>query len=72
MMIGDKGKGVGSTIKGCLRYGDNWKQDNHARYTTVCITNEDYTSQTCVYCFEKPRHPKQPIIKQDKTTKKMI
>ncbi|GAA5817490.1 hypothetical protein MFLAVUS_011038 [Mucor flavus] len=72
MTIGDKGKDVGSKIKGHLGYCGNWKQDNHARYTTVCITNRDYTSQTCVYCFKKLRHSKQLIVKQEKTTKNMI
>ena len=48
MRTGDKGKGVGSRTKGHLRYGGNWRQDNHTRYTPVCVTNEDCTSQTCV------------------------
>ncbi|KAI8387286.1 hypothetical protein BD560DRAFT_468669 [Blakeslea trispora] len=39
MMIGDRSFGVGSRIKRHLRYGSNWKQNNHARYTTVSITN---------------------------------
>lgn len=45
---------------------------NHARYTIFRITNENYTSQTCVYCFEKLHHPKQSITKQYKATKKTI
>lgn len=45
---------------------------NHSRYTTFRITNEDYTSQTCVYCFEKLHHPKQSITKQEKATRKTI
>ena len=67
MMIGDRGMGVGSRIKRHLRYGGTWKQDNHARYTTVSITNENYTSQTCVYCFHKLQHPKQLIQVKSKT-----
>ncbi|KAI8352166.1 hypothetical protein EDC96DRAFT_577465 [Choanephora cucurbitarum] len=48
MMIGDRGMDVGSRIKQHLRYGGIWKQNNHACYTTVSITNENNTSQTCV------------------------
>ncbi|ORE12336.1 hypothetical protein BCV71DRAFT_191230, partial [Rhizopus microsporus] len=44
-----------------------WKQDNHARHTTVCITNKNNTSQACVYCFQKLQHPKQLIQKQGGT-----
>ncbi|KAI8351192.1 hypothetical protein EDC96DRAFT_292049 [Choanephora cucurbitarum] len=61
MMIGDCGFGAGSRIRGHLRYGSIWKQDRHARYTTVCITNENYTFQTCVYCFNKLQHPEHLI-----------
>ncbi|KAI8356640.1 hypothetical protein BD560DRAFT_406466, partial [Blakeslea trispora] len=53
MMIGDRGMGVGSRIKRHLRY--------------VSITNENYTSQTCVYCFHKLQHPKQLIQVKGKT-----
>ncbi|KAI8365073.1 hypothetical protein BD560DRAFT_332798 [Blakeslea trispora] len=72
MMIGDRGFGIGSRIRGHLRYGGIWKQDRHARYTTVCITNENYTSQTCVYCFNKLTHARSRIIKQDKITYREI
>ncbi|KAI8380053.1 hypothetical protein BD560DRAFT_444750 [Blakeslea trispora] len=61
MMIGDRGFGIGSRIKQHLRYGGIWKQDLHARYMTVCITNENNASRTCVYCFHKLQHPKQLI-----------
>ena len=61
MIIGDCGFGAGSRIRGHLRHGGIWKQDRHARYTTVCITNENYTFQTCVYCFNKLQHPEQLI-----------
>ncbi|KAI8359094.1 hypothetical protein EDC96DRAFT_596194 [Choanephora cucurbitarum] len=67
MMIGDRGIGVGSRIKQHLRYGGIWKQDNHARYTTASIINENNTSQTCVYCFQKIQHPKQLIPVEGKT-----
>ncbi|KAI8331647.1 hypothetical protein BD560DRAFT_462614 [Blakeslea trispora] len=67
MMIGNRGFGVGSRIKRHLRYVGTWKQDNHARYTTVNITNENNTSQTCVYCFNKLQHPKQLIQVKGKT-----
>ncbi|KAI8376834.1 hypothetical protein BD560DRAFT_391657, partial [Blakeslea trispora] len=67
MIIGDRGMGVGSRTKQHLRYGGTWKQNNHARYTTVSITNESNTSQTCVYCFHKLQHPKQLIQVKGKT-----
>ncbi|KAI9248110.1 hypothetical protein EDC94DRAFT_352320 [Helicostylum pulchrum] len=57
MIIGDRGAGVGSRIKVHLRYGGKWKQDIHGKYTSVCITNENNTSQTCVYCYNKLNHP---------------
>ncbi|KAI8350358.1 hypothetical protein EDC96DRAFT_441214, partial [Choanephora cucurbitarum] len=55
--------GVGSRIRGHLRCSGIWKQDWHARYTIVCITNEIFTSQTCVYCFNKLTHARLRIIK---------
>lgn len=57
MLIGDRGLGVGSSIRGHRRYGGIWKQVKHAENTYVCITNEQYTSQTCVYCFNFLQHP---------------
>jgi hypothetical protein len=57
MFIGDRGTGVGSRIKGHLRYGGKWKEQLHSQYTNVCITNEHYTSQTCVFCYSKLAHP---------------
>ncbi|KAI8372191.1 hypothetical protein BD560DRAFT_446568 [Blakeslea trispora] len=57
MMIGDHGFGIGSRVKRHLRYGGIWKQDLHARYMTVCITNENYTSQTCAFHCLNPECP---------------
>lgn len=57
LFIGDRGTGVGSRIKGHLRYGGHWKSNNHSLYTSVCITNEFNTSQACAFCFEKITHP---------------
>ncbi|CEG68071.1 hypothetical protein RMATCC62417_04398 [Rhizopus microsporus] len=57
MFIGDRGTGVGSTIKGYRRYGGKWKQCIHGMNINVCITNENMTSQTCMYCFSKLDHP---------------
>lgn len=59
MMIGDRGFGYGSRIKGFRRYGGKWKPQLHGKNTTVCITNEHKTSQTCVYCFSPIVHPMQ-------------
>ncbi|PHZ07482.1 uncharacterized protein RHIMIDRAFT_274513, partial [Rhizopus microsporus ATCC 52813] len=57
MFIGNRGIGVGSRIKRYQRYGGDWKQKLHEQETQVCITNENMTSQTCVYCFSKLDHP---------------
>ncbi|KAI9354377.1 hypothetical protein BD770DRAFT_324854 [Pilaira anomala] len=57
MFIGDRGFGVGSSIKGHLKYGGKWKHKVHGRYTHAVITNENFTSQTCLYCFGKLDHP---------------
>ena len=72
MMIGDRGFGVGSRIKKHLRYGGTWKQDLHAKYTTVCITSENNTSQTCVYCFKKLSHSKRRVVKENKVIYKEV
>ena len=61
MFIGDRGFGYGSKIKGHRRYGGYWKQKIHSKYTTVLVTNENKTSQTCVFCFSSVFHPKQQI-----------
>ncbi|KAI9273552.1 hypothetical protein EDC94DRAFT_495710, partial [Helicostylum pulchrum] len=29
----------------------------HGKYVSVCITNENNSSQTCVYCYNKLSHP---------------
>ena len=65
MFIGDRGEGVGSRMKGFLKYGGKWKPNIHSRYTTVCITNEYNTSQTCLFCYNKLLHPKKVLIKKD-------
>ncbi|KAI8083631.1 hypothetical protein BDF21DRAFT_248768 [Thamnidium elegans] len=57
MMIGDLRTGVRSRIKGHLLYSGKWKQDIHGKYTSVCITNENNTSQTRAYCSNKLSHP---------------
>ncbi|ORE00835.1 hypothetical protein BCV72DRAFT_324767 [Rhizopus microsporus var. microsporus] len=57
MFIGDKGYCVDSTIKGHLKYEDQWKSRKNSLYTSVCITNEHNTSQTCLFCFKKLQHP---------------
>ncbi|CAO3626627.1 unnamed protein product [Mucor hiemalis] len=55
MFIGDRGYGYG--IKRHLKYGGKWKQTIHSRYTSVFISNEYMSSQTCPYCFTKIEHP---------------
>jgi hypothetical protein len=66
MLIGDRGFGYGSRITGFNRYGGKWKHEIHGNYTTVAITNEYKTSQTCVYCFAPIIHPKQRLKVKDK------
>lgn len=58
MLIGGRGHGYGSSIKGCKEYDGYWKRNLHAKYATVCVTNENNTSQICLYCFHKLYHPK--------------
>ncbi|CEJ02966.1 hypothetical protein RMCBS344292_16958 [Rhizopus microsporus] len=58
MFIGDSGLCFGSSIKGYQRYGGYWKPIKHSLYTSVCITSEYNTSQTCIFCFKKLLHPK--------------
>ncbi|ORE01496.1 hypothetical protein BCV72DRAFT_236312 [Rhizopus microsporus var. microsporus] len=57
MFVGDRGLCIGSKIKGFLKYGGNWKSNKDSLYTTVCITNEHNTSQTCLFCFKKLLNP---------------
>ncbi|KAG1176861.1 hypothetical protein G6F70_003074 [Rhizopus microsporus] len=57
MFVGDRGYCVGSTIKGHLKYGGQWKPRKNSLYTLVCITNEHNTSQACLFCFKKPQSP---------------
>ncbi|KAI8333184.1 hypothetical protein EDC96DRAFT_526105 [Choanephora cucurbitarum] len=47
MFVGDRGYGVGSSIRGHVRLGDSCKPKKHSLYTSVCITNEYSTSQIC-------------------------
>lgn len=57
MLTGDRGYCNNSSIKGHLRYGGVWKPRLHSLYTSVAVTNENLTSQTCVFCFKKTTHP---------------
>lgn len=67
MFIGDRGTGVGSRTKGFRRYGGRWKEDIHAEAVNVCITNENLTSKTCVYCFRRLNHPRIEQVKNGKS-----
>lgn len=57
MFVGDRGFGIGSSIKGHQRFGGFQKQDRHGRNTATLITNEYNSSQTCLFCFNKLSHP---------------
>ena len=59
--VSDRGLSIGSRIKAFIRYGSHWKPKRHSLYTTVCITNEHNTSQTCIYRFNKLSHPVRTI-----------
>jgi hypothetical protein len=61
MFIGDRGTDVGSRVKGFRRYGGHWKEGVYGLNTPVCVTNENKTSQTCIFCYSKPSHPQAPI-----------
>ncbi|KAI9247411.1 hypothetical protein EDC94DRAFT_364085 [Helicostylum pulchrum] len=65
MFIGDRGYGVGSNIKGHIKYGGKWKPAIHSRYTSVCITNEHHTSQTCLFCYGKLDHPLKTVVSKN-------
>ncbi|KAI8380047.1 hypothetical protein BD560DRAFT_388271 [Blakeslea trispora] len=45
MFVGDRGYGIGSSIRGHVRLDGSWKPKKHSLYTSVCITNEHNTSQ---------------------------
>lgn len=72
MFVGDRGYGIGSTIKGHVKYGGSWKAQVHQRYTSVVITNEHNTSQTCLFCFQKLQHPLKVIIKNEKRYVRLV
>ena len=57
MAIGDRGTGVGSTIKGYNRRGGTWLLKRHERYCTTVLTSEFMTSQLCIYCYSRLSHP---------------
>ena len=67
MFVGDRGTGVGSRVKGFMRYGGKWKENMHAEAINVCVTNENKKSQICVFCFKKLAHPKRKEVKDGKT-----
>ncbi|ORE21191.1 hypothetical protein BCV71DRAFT_277222, partial [Rhizopus microsporus] len=64
--------GVGSTTKGFRRYGGKWKQCMHGMNVNVRITNENMTSQTCMYCFSKLVHSIHRKMINDKEIKKKV
>jgi hypothetical protein len=55
-LIGSAGTGVGSRIKGHAKLGGKQLGKRHRRYTTVGITNEYHTSQTCSQCLSPIIH----------------
>ena len=63
MFVGDCGLGIGSRIKGYMRYGGHWKPLKHNLYTSVYITSKHNTFQTCIYYFQKLSHSVQTVYK---------
>ncbi|KAG1054971.1 hypothetical protein G6F43_003038 [Rhizopus delemar] len=63
MFIGDRGTGVGSCIKGFKKYGGQWKEVIHSEAANACITNENLTSKTCIFCFRRLTHPRISVTK---------
>lgn len=55
--VGDRGFGVGSSIKDHLKYGGKWKQETRSKYTNTVITNVNMTPHTCLYRYSKLDHP---------------
>ncbi|KAI9260923.1 hypothetical protein EDC94DRAFT_673732, partial [Helicostylum pulchrum] len=47
-------------------YERKWKEEIHGEAVNVCTTNENMTSQTCLYCFSKLSHPNTRIMKNNK------
>ncbi|ORY98758.1 hypothetical protein BCR43DRAFT_512932 [Syncephalastrum racemosum] len=49
--VGNKGTGVGSSLRGRLRYGGKQLRSYEAQNTVVAITDEHRTSKTCAECL---------------------
>jgi hypothetical protein len=62
LLMGFAGTGIGSKIERTAKLGDKQLRKRHRRYTTVRITNEYHTSQTCSHCLSPIIHPKMTKI----------
>ncbi|KAI9480331.1 MAG: hypothetical protein EXX96DRAFT_481019 [Benjaminiella poitrasii] len=69
MFVGDRGYESGSTIKSHVRYGGPWKPRMHSNFTTVCLTNEHNSNQTCIFCFKKILYPVAVVMKNNRTNR---
>jgi hypothetical protein len=56
--IGHAGSGVGTRIKGHLKYGGKWHRKICRQQGIVLVTNEHRTSMTCPFCHSRIIHPK--------------
>ncbi|KAI8099101.1 uncharacterized protein BX664DRAFT_13109 [Halteromyces radiatus] len=56
--IGDAGTGVGSRIKGHLKYGGKWHRRLCSQHGVVLVTNEHRTSMICPFCYGRIVHPR--------------
>jgi hypothetical protein len=69
MFVGDRGTGVGSRIRGFRRYGGKWKETINSEAVNVCVTDENLTSQTCVFCFGRLQNP---LVQQTRNGKSFM
>lgn len=73
MLIGDSELCFGSSIKDYQRFERYWKPVKHSLCTSVRVTSEHNTSQTCVFCSKKLLHPdRKTTDKNDRTNLKNV
>ena len=63
---------INARIGGHLRYSGGKLRERHRRYTTVAMTNEYRTSQTCCYCFQPVIRPRKPVFRDGKWRTKSV
>ena len=66
MCVGVDGTGVGSRVRGHLRYGGSQIRKRNRRYATIAMTNEHNTSQTCSVCMSPVVRPQRRVQMEGK------